>query len=82
MLIKVVNRVLFREDLEEQLNQKNQELERFRLDVHEYEDEIVTLRRRSSFKQERNSIGGTQSEPDSNNQNDEKLLHLQEEMYL
>ena len=82
MLRKVVNRVLFREDLEEQLNQKNQELERFRLDVHEYEDEIVTLRRRSSFKQERNSIGGTQSEPDSNNQNDEKLLHLQEEMYL
>jgi len=72
--------IIEKEDLEEQLNQKNQELERFRLDVHEYEDEIVTLRRRSnSFKKERNSTGGTESEPENNN-NDEKLTHLQEEI--
>jgi len=72
--------IIEKEDLEEQLNQKNQELERFRLDVHEYEDEIVTLRRRSnSFKKERNSIEGTQPESDNNN-NDEKLIHLQEEI--
>jgi peptidoglycan hydrolase CwlO-like protein len=71
--------IIEKEDLEEQLNQKNQELERFRLDVHEYEDEIVTLRRRSSFKQERNSIGGTQQAESEDNEN-EKLTHLQEEI--
>jgi len=71
--------IIEKEDLEEQLNQKNQELERFRLDVHEYEDEIVTLRRRSSFKQERNSVGGTQ-QAESENDQDEKLTHLQEEI--
>lgn len=71
--------IIEKEDLEEQLNQKNQELERFRLDVHEYEDEIVTLRRRSSFKQDRNSIEGTYEKESEINES-EKLTQLQEEV--
>lgn len=71
--------IYLREDLEEQINQKNKELERFRLDVHEYEDEIVLLRRKSGYKLGIKS--GRESLTDIGELTDsEKITHLEEEV--
>jgi len=66
---------LHRQDLEEEINQKNIELERFRQNMHEYEDEIVSLKRKSSTMLEKQRL------PKNENEGNNKILAiLQEEM--